>query len=80
MFIAPRDGTQLPEEAGAKIVPAKWRVFVDYEDSLRVVQLPVSASYWKDWTCACVALQKKWVCHHVMGIAIRRKVVKTFFI
>ena len=44
LVIAPRDGTQLPEDAEAKIVPAKWREFADYKDSLRVVHLPGSAS------------------------------------
>ena len=41
-----------------------------------MVQLNVIGTEWKEFTSTCGAFQKGWVRYHVMGIAIRRKVVK----
>ncbi|KAJ6649606.1 hypothetical protein Bhyg_04844 [Pseudolycoriella hygida] len=55
----------------------KWESFDDFKNrAFQVWQVDTSENDWIKWTCSCPAFKKKYICKHVIGIAINLQKVK----
>lgn len=53
-----------------------WQTFNDFKNSAFVVwEVDTSNSNWSEWTCSCPSFQKQYNCKHIVGVALRMKLV-----
>lgn len=53
---------------------SRWTDLKHFREARSVAKLKLEGE-WTDYVCTCLAFQKKWMCKHVLGIAIRQKKV-----
>lgn len=60
-------------------VSEEWKNFADYKRSLETVHTtmkhPIRANNWRNGECDCGNFFKNYVCEHVIGVALRLKIV-----
>lgn len=61
-------------------VPSTWEDFENYrvymQNRFRVSATLENETNWKNWTCVCCEFFKKYICRHIIGVAIRCKLTK----
>lgn len=82
-FVADGDDVVMCPCSGMKLAddPFVWNkldqmeVFEDYKRALKVVRISKGFDDWMKWTCTCAGFFKNHVCVHVVGLAIRLRLI-----
>ena len=60
-------------------IQPKWNTFDQFKHrafNIWCIELPNESSKWAEGTCTCPGFLKKFICKHIVGIALRLKYVK----
>ena len=73
------DESKVSEEQIKNVKELRWNTFVQFKkrtSSVWIVSLPTVCEKWKEGKFTCPYFLKKYVCKHVIGLAIRIKLAK----
>jgi hypothetical protein len=78
-YCPPNDEVKVTNEEIINTKEKNWRSFEQFKKrafSVWIVELPKEATQWQEGRCTCPSFFKKYICKHIIGLAIRLKYVK----
>jgi len=78
-YCSPKNKTKVTDEAISKLKEMCWKTFEQFKKrafAVWIVELPKESHKWQEGSCTCPFFLKKFICKHILGIAIRLKYVK----
>ena len=63
----------------SNLILERWNTFEQFKNrafKLWIVSIPIDGTQWKTGSCTCPCYLKKYMCKHLVGVALRRKYVK----